>query len=178
MHRLIVLLLMALAVSAAEPASSSFRAHLVAGVIVSAPAAWMVQTPTPGSLLLLRSAADPTIADSAARERARASVTVINERLITGTDLNGFVQTARSDLARFGTNLVIDEAGSMLMSDHEWRRIRYRFDIGPYTFVQVAHLTVIDGMGVIVTCSSGAETSDRWRVAFAGIGAGLRRAVP
>jgi hypothetical protein len=101
-------------------------------------------------------------------------VSVVAGPEAAGSTLTGFAARCRADLERVGTNVRIEEAvavdGPLPM-----HRLRYRIDLGPYTFVQVLHAALVDGTGVCVTAGCGAEAWPRWQADIAAVGAGLRR---
>lgn len=164
----------------ADSAPASFRAHVVAeaGIILSVPADWREQPYQSGTALVLRSPVQSGPADErsvATRERARAAVSVVTTRLDAGVTLAVFARSCRADLERVGTHVQIDEDVAVERTDLPLHRLRYRIDLGPYTFVQVLHVMVLGTTGVCVTAGCGAEAWPRWQADCTAVGAGLRR---
>lgn len=161
----------------AETAQPVFKAQVAAGLVIVAPADWKPQLIKAGAALVLRSPLENGAADEfslAARERARAAVSVVAQRLAAGTDRSVFVQRCIADLERLGTGLVIEERSLLRLGGSDFERLRYRFEIGPYRFVQIQHIAVVEGEGLCVVCGCGAEYFARWSRDFAALGAELR----
>jgi hypothetical protein len=163
---------------AADVRAAGYRSHHAGPVLITVPADWIIQ-PQPGAVLALRSPVQAGAGTDetalAARERARAAVAVVVTSVVAGTTLDAFADQCRADLKRFATGLELQADATTERGGLTWRRLRYRFVIGPYSFVQDQYLAVVDGSGVCVAVGCGAEAAERWSTAFAAVGAGLRR---
>lgn len=189
--RLPALLLLVLAGLSAQAAQAPrntlpvpMRQYAVPGgeLVISAPTSWVAAGETGGAAIILRSPSDrspaPSPALAEARERARGSVAVVVQPVATEETPAAFAQRCRRDLERLATNVTVTEEVPTALGGRTWYRLRYTFTTGQYAWEQVLHATVIDEVGICVTCGSDTVNFARWEPAFKGIVASLGRSRP
>jgi hypothetical protein len=161
--------------------SAPLRTHALgaSGLALAAPASWSAQRDVEGAVLVLRSPLpDAPAGDAQARERARGSVSVAAQAVSASETAATFATRCRRDLERLGTAVAVDGQDELPMGGRPWRQLRYRFQVGRFTWQQELYATVIDGTGYCVVCSSEQPGFARWQPDFAAIISSLERSRP
>jgi hypothetical protein len=170
--RMLLLLLVGAWLSAEEPSTRSYPIPGT-GLAVAAPVTWNPARNRGGAALVLRGPAPATATDPAQGERERGTLAVTVQALPVPETTAIFAAHCRTDLERFATGLVVEEQADTVIGARTWVRLRYRMEVGQFTFLQELLATVIDGQGVCVTCSCVASAFAQWRPDFAALVASL-----
>jgi hypothetical protein len=169
----ILLLLIVLLSAAGEEAGERTWAIPGTTLALSTPHDWVVVRDHAAAVLVLRSPPPPGMAGEAG-ERARGIIAVAVQP-VQGEGPLAFAVRCRNDLERTATGLVLGKAENLVLGGRSWTRQPYTLQVGQFTFAQDLYATVIDDLGICITCSTIAEERARWQAAFAAASAGLGR---
>jgi hypothetical protein len=163
MRALILSLLVVLPVAAADAAARSWPIPTTQ-LALSVPGDWTAVRDHAGAVLVLRSGLPAGLTGDAA-ERARGIIAVATQGVKDEGPL-AFAVRCRRDLERTATGLVLGTAENLVLGGRGWTKQPYRMQVGQFTFAQVAYATVVDGVGICVTCSSIDDGFKHWQAAF------------
>ncbi len=162
--RVLVLLLVAMiSVSAADAGPRSWP---IPGtqLAIQVPGDWTGVGDHAGAALVLRSGM-PAGQVGDVGERARGIIAVATQAVKDEGPL-AFAVRCRRDLERTATGLQLAQAEDLVLGGRSWTKQPYRMQVGQFTFAQVFYATVIDGVGICVTCSSIDTGFKQWQQAF------------
>lgn len=160
------LLLLFVAVVAVPAVDAAPRSWPIPGtqLAIQVPNDWTAVRDHAGAPLVLRSGLPAGKADDAG-ERARGIIAVATQPVKDEGPL-AFAVRCRRDLERTATGLVLGAAEDLVLGGRGWTKQPYRMQVGQFTFAQVFYATVIDGVGICITCSSVDEGFTQWQGDF------------
>lgn len=169
--------------AATESHTPALRQHRVpqAGITFMAPVAWAIEQQSFGPALVLRSPASPPSNNpliQSSNERARAAVSIVVTPVEASVTADIFSQNCRADLKRMGSNFAVDEVSTYTSHGIVWQLLRYRIDMGSYTFTHILHTSIIRNNGVCITCGCGQESFERYRNEFKNLGLSVTALAP
>lgn len=161
-----VLLLLLWCVVVVSAADAGPRTWPIPGtqLAIQVPGDWTAVRDHAGAALVLRSGLPANVAGDGV-ERARGIIAVAIQNVKDEGPL-AFAVRCRRDLERTATGLVLGATEDLVLGGRGWTRQSYRMQVGQFTFAQVFHATVIDGVGICVTCSSIDDGFAQWQAAF------------